>query len=125
MKQLNTHTNLPILQKSSDAYKLWYGFLPHAPRLSRYTLGTKIDALLLETVELIVLASYASKDQKYVLITRASGKLDLVKFFLQLAWELKMMDNKTYLAISSPLIEVGKMLGGWQRQLALKEAPAH
>lgn len=124
MNQLNTHTNLPILQKAADAYKLWYGFLPHAPRLSRYTLGTKIDALFLETVELIVLASYASKDQKYPLIVRASGKLDLVKFFLQLAWELKMMDNKTYLAISSPVIEVGKMLGGWQRQLATKEAPA-
>lgn len=115
--------DLPILQKVSDAYKLWHGILPHTTRLSRYTLGVKIDGLFLDTVELIVMASYASREHKQAFVLRANGKLDLLKFFLQLAWELKVIDNKKYVAISSPLVEVGKMLGGWRRQLAT-EAPA-
>lgn len=48
--------------------------------------------------------------------------MDLLKFFLQIAWELKALDNKKYLALSAPLIEVGKMLGGWRKQLT-NEAP--
>jgi hypothetical protein len=36
---------LPVLRDLTDAYKLWHGFLPHLPRLSRYTLCAKIDAL--------------------------------------------------------------------------------
>jgi len=57
-----------------------------------------------------------------VVVQRASIKLDGVKFFLQIAWELKAIDNKKFSAISVPLAEVGKMLGGWQKQL-IKETP--
>ena len=52
-----------------------------------------------------------------VIIKKASLKLDLLKFFIQIAWELKAIDNKKFAELSSPLIEIGRMLGGWQRQL--------
>ncbi len=115
--------DLPILQKCTDAYKLWHGFLTDFPRLSRHTLGAKIDNLFTDTVELILLAGYASKPQKTVLVQRASTKLDALKFFLQVAWELKVLDNKKYLRLSEPLAEVGKMLGGWRKQLQLPPDP--
>lgn len=99
------------------AYKLWHSFLPHLPRLTRYTLGTKIDALFLEVLEHIIIASYLKRDQKGTIILKASSRLDLLKFFLQLVWEMKVIDTKKYAAVSAPLIEVGKMLGGWQRQI--------
>lgn len=114
--------NLPILQKAADAYKLWHGFLEHFPRLSRFTLGAKIDTLFLETVELILLAGYSSKPQKLTVVLRAGTKLDALKFFLQIAWELQAIDNKKYTRLSEPLTEVGKMLGGWRKQLQ-NEAP--
>lgn len=111
-----------MLEKAAAAYARWHGALQHFPRLSRYTLGTKIDLLFSDLLECILLASYAGKDQKRGFILRASSKLDLLKFFLQLAWELKVLDNKKYLGISAPLTEVGKMLGGWQRQV-VRETP--
>jgi hypothetical protein len=43
--------------------------------------------------------------------------LDALKYFLKIAWELKSLDNKKYLAISNALNEVGRMLGGWKKQL--------
>ena len=52
------------------------------------------------------------------IIQKASIKLDNLKYFLQLAWELKAIDNKKFTDLSIPLVEAGKMLGGWQKQLS-------
>ena len=116
------NANLPVLQKTTEAYKLWHGQLPHIPRLTRYSLGEKINVLFIELSELILTASYAPKEQKLVIVKKASLKVDMLKFFLQVAWELKAVGNKEFYKLSAPLVEVGKMLGGWQKQL-LKETP--
>jgi len=38
----------------------------------------------------------------------------------QIAWENKMINNQNYSAISEQLREIGRMIGGWQRQLGKK-----
>lgn len=88
------------------------------PRDARYTLGAKIDNLVIETIELVFTASYLGKDQKLPYIQRAAAKLDLIKFFLRVIWEVKALDNKKYIILSEKLNEIGKMLGGWTRQLS-------
>ncbi|MEK9173096.1 MAG: four helix bundle protein [Patescibacteria group bacterium] len=110
--------NLPIIQHLIGVYKLWSEYINHFPRTSRYTLGEKIDNLFIELIELVFMAGYASRDQKSVLIKRASDKLDLIKFFIKVAWEIKATDNKKFIALSEKLDAVGKMLGGWLRKLA-------
>jgi nitrogen fixation protein len=115
--------NIPILQKIIQAYKLWHNALPHIPRLTRYSLGEKINDLFIELSELVLTASYTSKDLKGPVIQRASVRLDTLKFFLQIGWELKAFDNKTFTELSQPLVEVGKMLGGWQKQVITTQTP--
>jgi len=117
-----SNANLPVLQKTAEAYKLWHNILPHIQRLTRYSLGEKINDLFIELAELIFTAGFTSKQQKATIIERASIKLDVLKFFLQTAWELKALDNKKFSALSVPLTEIGRMLGGWKKQL-LKETP--
>ena len=92
------------------------------PRLTRYTLGNKIDNLFTETIELTLLASFAVRDQKLSVIQKASVKFDALKFFLQLAWEMKLLEDRHYATLSALLQEVGKMLGGWTNHLK-KETP--
>ncbi len=116
-------TTLPILQKITLAYKLWHDTLPHIPRLTRYSLGEKINDLFIEVSELILTASYTAKEQKGPIIQRASVRLDTLKFFLQIGWELKALDNKRFAELSQPLVEVGKMLGGWQKQAVTTQTP--
>lgn len=111
-----SNANLPVLQKTAEAYKLWHNILPHIQRLTRYSLGEKINLLFIELAELIFTAGFAAKENKAVIIKKASLKLDLLKFFIQIAWELKAIDNKKFAELAAPLIEIGKMLGGWQRQ---------
>jgi len=76
-----------------------------------------MNLLFIELAELIFTAGFSAKEDKAVIIKKASLKLDLLKFFIQIAWELKAIDNKKFAELSSPLIEIGRMLGGWQRQL--------
>lgn len=78
--------------------------------------------LFTDLIELILAAGFAARANKLPIIQKAGIKLDTLKYFLQIAWELKILDNKKYIEISIPLVGAGKMLGGWQRQL-IKEAP--
>ena len=108
--------NLSIIQKLIAFYKLWHKFLPHIPKTSRYTLGIKIDRLIIETTEFIFIASRSDREQKSPFLQKAANKLDVLKFFLQIAWEIKSLDNKKYIILSEHLNEIGRMLGGWSRQ---------
>lgn len=105
-------------------YKLWDEFCNHFPKKSRYTLGEKIDRYFLETIESLFSAGYSTKPEKVPFLKRAGVKLDLLKFFLQIAWELQALDNKKYIALSEPLNEIGKMLGGWLRNAEYKTSAA-
>lgn len=106
----------------SEAYKLWNGFLVHLQRPAKYTLGEKIDCLFLDALELILSAGYTPKEQKYHLLQKLSVKIDALKFFIKLLWEIKSLDNKKYAALSAPLAEIGKMIGGWLK-IFKKETP--
>ena len=109
-----------------STYNLWHTYPRNFPKDLRYTLGTKIDLLFIEILEPVFLASTASGEQKLPYLYKASVQLDLLKFFLQVAWESKALDSKKYIHLSELLGEIGKMLGGWQKHiLALpKENPA-
>lgn len=117
-------SNLPIITHFVSAYKLWREFLPNLAKDARYTIGYKIDRLFLDVIELIFTASYMPKQQKLPYLQKAAARLDLLKFFLQISWEVKVLDNKKYATISEKLLEIGKMLGGWVRQMTPKETPA-
>jgi hypothetical protein len=96
---------------------LWHEYLPAFPKDSKYTLGAKIDSLFLEVIEGIIRASISDKLEKLISLKNVSVKLDLLKFFLQISWEIKSLDNKKYIKLSEKLSEIGKMLGGWIKSL--------
>ena len=104
------------------AYKLWHTFFPTVLKTARHTLGAKIDFLFVELLELLFTASYSSKERKTLILQNAKNKLDLLKFFSQILWEIKALDNKKYITLSKKLFEIGNMLGGWSNYLT-KENP--
>ena len=114
---------LPIIQRCITTYKLWHHYRNSIPKQSRFTLGTKIDTLFLDTLELFFVASYAGKDQKLPLLQKTNSKLDILKFFLQISWELKILDTKKYTELSHSIGEIGRMLGGWKRGIESKLSP--
>jgi len=125
MRQFNFHDSLiggcekeiPIITKFNESYKLWHGFLIHIPRLTRYTLGAKIDNIFTECLELSLLAGYSAKETKLPIVQKLSVKFDTLKFFLKLIWEIKALDNNKYIVLMNPLAEIGNMIGGWLNSL--------
>ena len=114
---------LPVLQKIKTAYVLWFGYYQTLPKIQRYSLGQKIDNLFVEIIEAVATASFLLKKEKLPYVRRAIQKLDALKILLMVLWETKTLDNKKYTALSAPLEEIGKMLGGWNGQLTKQNSP--
>jgi len=114
---------LPVLQKIKTAYVLWFGYYQTLPKIQRYSLGQKIDNLFVEIIEAVATASFLLKKEKLPYVRRAIKKLDALKILLMVLWETKTLDNKKYTALSAPLEEIGKMLGGWNGQLTKQNSP--
>jgi len=103
---------------------LWYGYYQTIPKAHRHTLGSRIDTLCIEAIEAIASATFLSKTEKQPWVRLAIRKLDTLKVLLLVLWETKSIDTKKYAALSLPLEEVGRMLGGWNGQLTKQNTPA-
>ena len=107
-----------MLVRTKESYKIWHKYLENISKVDRYTIGIKIDDIFLSLLELIFRATFAcDKFEKLSLVSQAIGKSDLLKFFLQIGWEHKVLDHATYGNIILQLDEVGRMLGGWKKSL--------
>ena len=106
------------MQKIKTVYILWYGYYQVLPKLHRHSLGNRIDTLFIETIEAISIASFLPKEEKRSYISIAIRKTDTAKILLMVLWETKSLDNKKYIALSDQINTIGKMLGGWNGQLA-------
>ena len=114
---------LPLLQKCKSAYLLWYGYLQDIPKTHRRSLGSRIDSLFVETIEAVVSATFLPRTEKIPHVRLAARKLDTLKILLMMLWETKSLDTKKYVALSLPLDEIGRMLGGWNGQLVKQNSP--
>lgn len=113
----NTITETPIVHKMRELYKLFYGYLALFPKKDKYGLGSKCEQYIIASLELLLAAGSASKEEKMSFLRQTNVKFDALKIFLRLAHELRLLDNKKYLALQTHIQEVGRMLGGWQRSL--------
>ena len=95
--------------------------MANAKRVDRFTIGCKIDELFLSLLELIYRATFAyDKFEKLSVVSQAIAKCDLLKFFLQIGWERKVLPHALYGSLVLQLDEVGRMLGGWKKNLQEK-----
>jgi len=77
-----------------------------------------------EAIEAISIASFLSRTEKLPYVKLAIRKVDTLKIMLMVLWETKSLDNKKYIALSLKIDEIGRMLGGWNGQLAKQNSPA-
>lgn len=110
-----------MLVRAKEAYHTWHDLLIKVNRVDRYTIGARIDETFLSLLEVIFRATFTyDKFEKLSLVSQALGKNDLLKFFLQIGWEKKVLNNKNYGDLILNLDEVGRMLGGWKKNLQEK-----
>src|SRR5690606_31769595 len=112
-----------ILERVKQAYLLWHEYHTTLPKLHRYTLGGRVDALFVEIMEAASGAAFLSRYEKLPYVRLAIRKLDTLKLLLMVLWETRSLDTKKYAALSAKVDEAGRMLGGWQGQLVKQNSP--
>jgi len=109
-----------VISHSKTVYKAWYATRDKFPKKARYTLGDRIDNRFLALLELMCMAQYQRPSEKAQTLGRAAATLDTLKMLLQLAWEIRALDNARYAEISEGLDDAGKQLGGWRKGIETK-----
>lgn len=112
-----------MILQLKETYGIWQSYLNDFPKANRFTLGSKIDAVFLDTIEFCFLASYANATNKVLLIDRSISRVDLLKLLIQLAWDIRALDPNKYMNLSEKLSNIGSMLGGWKRHMENKTLP--
>ena len=105
--------DIPIFKKTYELYKTFHECLRFFPKQEKYTLGQKIENVILEAMELILQTIYSPKNTKSEIIRKVSRKIDLLKYLFRLAFETKSLNIKKYTTLEEMVIEIGKMVGGW------------
>lgn len=110
--------NLPtVINKEKEAYQYWQALHRNFPKVERFSLGQKIDFVFLDILELTYATSYLPLEQKIIELEKIIPRLDILKFFIQIAWENKLIHTSKYAELSQRLNEIGRMLGGWKKGL--------
>ena len=87
------------------------------PKVERLGLGIKIDQNFLAVLDYTFTSAYLPRNMKSATLSKAISRLDMVKFFLQLAWEIKLVTNEKYIELADSLESIGKDLGSWRKSL--------
>ncbi len=96
---------------------LWMNIVAHIPKSSRYTMGARIENKFLDLLELSYIAYFTTREKKAEKISECILVLDTLKFLMYVGWEGKIISNKQCEEIAAKLNEIGRMLGGWRKNL--------
>ena len=105
------------MNRIKEGYLIWIGIVPHIAKGARYTIGARIENKFLDLLELSYIAYFTEKDKKSEKLSECVLILDTLKFLVSVAWEGKLISNAHYEQVAIKLEEVGKMFGGWKKNL--------
>ena len=106
--------SVPQAVQSCHELLLWLiPQLDKFPRVRRFTLGDRIEAGLLDVLELLVEAAYTSK--KEAPLRRANLRLEIVRHLWRLGYELRAVAIRQYEHGARLLDDLGRQIGGWLR----------
>ena len=101
---------MPVLRKLKSAYIGWFDDYATLPKVHRYSIGERVDNLLVECIEAISAAAFASGADTLPYGRRAIRKLDTTKRLLMIRWETKSLNGNRYGGTSEGLGELGRDL---------------
>ncbi len=107
---------LPVILKLYDLILWTMNHTAKFPRHHRYSLGAKIEATLLNLLDILIEARY-SKD-KLKMLERANIVLERFRFQMRLAKDLGVLAIKSFAYQAEKIEEIGRMIGGWRNSVA-------
>lgn len=115
----NERNELKVIE---DLYQLilWsHEHVSRFPRHARFTLGTRVESHLLETLELLLQAKFSRS--KTEILDNANIELEKLRFWFRLAKDTKALSIKSHEFAIRTLIEISKQVTGWANHARVKE----
>ena len=119
-QQKYVESGMKVVQKYVDMAKYLYGVLRNFPKAEKYALAADIRHALMEAGSLLNKASdIPSRSRKLILVEKADERIGDLKFMVRFGMELgeEYVPFEKYKNFSLMITEVGRMLGGWLKNL--------
>jgi hypothetical protein len=104
-------SDLKIFAKAYDLILYLHREISGFPKSEKPVLGRRIYDSLLQILEYIIVAN--KEVDKNPHLKRASSKLEKLRIFIRLAFDLRLINVKKYSFACQNIDEIGRMLGGW------------
>lgn len=105
----------PIFSKMYDCL-LW--LVPQAqkfPRIHRFGVGERVVRLALDLQETLIAAGLSAGEKRRERLVEADIQLAKLRQLLRLCKDLELFDIGQYEHAARMLVEIGRLLGGWQK----------
>jgi hypothetical protein len=113
MQQLD----IPIITKTYELYRALHDLQKGIPKMERYSLWRRVEATALQMLEGFVHVGYLPCEQRAQKLTRLAADVDMLRMFIRLTVDIKVLPMKKAVAIQERLDEIGRMLGGWMKSV--------
>lgn len=105
------NNDLVVFQKAYDCYLYLHNALKCLPKSEKFVLSADIKNTFFEMLKLFLIANKLQYKKKT--LYDADIKLDLLRFMIKTAYDLKFLPPKKFEILSRMLSEIGRLLGGW------------
>jgi 23S rRNA-intervening sequence protein len=114
----SSHDDLPIFVKWMSYLSYLNVVIDRMPKKVRFTLSDRIFNLSLDIAEKLVEARY--QKQKIDTLNRINVSIEKIRVLFRIAHDGKFIGTKDFFRINEILFEVGKMIGGWKKEVVTR-----
>ncbi len=88
------------------------------PRRQRFLIGERLQSLNAELLEMLIEAYYSPKSQKKAILRKVNIKIEKIRYYLRLCYELGYYGSRKHHYLLEKLNEIGRMTGGWLKSVS-------
>lgn len=107
-----------IIAKAYDLLKFSIPPINRLPRNYKFTFGDRVQNQLADLLELLIEAYYSPQAKKKILLFQANIKLEKLRYYFRLGYDLGLYSSTHYQEFAARLQEIGRMLGGWLKHIS-------
>ena len=87
------------------------------PRNYKFTIGDRVHNHLEDLLEMLIDANYTSADKKRPILIQVNVKLEKLRYYFRLGYDLGFYTSIKYADFAAKLDEIGRLTGGWIKSL--------
>ena len=108
----------PLFTRTYDLLMWLIPQVQKFPRVQRFTLAEHIQRLALEFQDALIAAGKSDQAARHDLLKQADIQLEQLRHWIRYSRDNNLFTLKQYEHAARSMAEVGRLLGGWLKQLA-------